>query len=60
MISLESDEMNALWPKNSLTFTFMGHSKIAYQTDQRRNDCSVTKWLFNYHFLAAKQQLYIL
>ena len=34
MFSLESDEMTALWPNDSLTFTFMSDSQKAYQTEQ--------------------------
>ena len=34
MFSLESDEMTALLPNDSLTFTFLFNSQIAYQTEQ--------------------------
>ena len=34
MFSLEGDKMTALGPNESLTFTFIWHSPIAYKTEQ--------------------------
>ena len=34
MLSLESDEMTALWSNDSLAFPFLGHSQLVYQTEQ--------------------------
>ena len=66
MFSLESDEMTALWPNDSLTFTFyviISKSLPNWATFVKevfwfgvyfsswRNDCFVTKWQLNFHFL---------
>ena len=66
MVSLESDEMTALWSNDSLTFPFYGTFSISvpdwttfvkevfwFHTElgKWRNDCFVTKWQLNFHFL---------
>ena len=66
MFSLESDEMTALWPNDSLTFTFyltFSYSMPNWTTFVKevfwfgvsfwkwRNDCFVTKWQLNFYFL---------
>ena len=65
-ISLESDEMSALWQNDHLTFTF--HYTFSNSTPSSKkfikevygfdtwftkwwNDCFVRKWLPNFHFL---------
>ena len=66
MFSLESDEMTALWPNDSLTFTFyviFSNSIPNWttfvkeffwfdaQSREWRNDRFVTKLQLNFHFL---------
>ena len=59
MFSLESDEMTALWPNDSLTFVFYGTNWTDFVKEdfgfdtwftKWRNDSFISKWHLNSFF----------